>query len=446
MARALAIAMLGCAALLTMTAAPARAGGGDLLWQVRFPGLGVDGDHSVALAATNKRVVVAGMTTTPAGPRLEVQVHRAKTGALLWTDDVDLTGPVVVMDDQRVVVAGGRSGAMGTGLIRTYDAETGELTWTDAWPGGVRGLFKEGSRIVVTGFHGETAGPFRFHVRSYVARTGAMAWTWTDLLPLPPGYSHAVLGATAIVGDTLFVAGEARRSGPIPGTECLIRAHHLVTGILLWQTIHDLSDSGFCFPASIAADRRRVVVGGVGGGVLDDYFVLAVDADTGEFAWQDHQRVGANRIDFAAAIDTLRHRTFVVGWISIPTPGALGGVLEAYVVRSYETDTGFLRWHDELTGPVPIEWRGFDVEAKSGHIFAVGTNMVSGLWLVRSYDASDGRIRWEDEFLPGDGVGDVRDANTTQMLALDGGRMFVVGSGFNADGGVDIILRAYDAK
>jgi hypothetical protein len=46
----------------------------------------------------------------------------------------------------------------------------------------------------------------------------------------------------------------------------------------------------------------------------------------------------------------------------------LGGVLEAYVVRSYDTKTGTLLWKDELTGPVPIEWQAFDVEAASGRV------------------------------------------------------------------------------
>lgn len=434
-----ALAGLTFAVLLAAPFAHAGPRGGDLLWHVDFD-LAGGTDRPSALAAGRGRVVFVGVATNTAGnSELVVRAHDAQTGALLWADQLERAGGVasVVMDDQRVIVAGTGVDEMGQtqDLIRAYVANTGDQAWTKVGPGLAGRLFMDGPRVIVAG---------GAHVRAYVAKTGVLVWEWTNAAPLPPGYSGEP-SVVAISGDTLYAAGSVSRSAP-NAIECLVRAHDLVSGALLWQTIHNLSGSGFCIPATIGADGRRVVIGGWGGIAVDDYFVLAFDADTGEFVWQDHQRVPANRVDVAVAVDIARRRTFVAGWISVPTPGALGGVLEAYVVRSYDTKTGTLLWKDELTGPVPIEWQAFDVEAASGRVFAVGQNMTSGLWLVRAYDPSDGDVRWEDRYLPANPPADVRQANLRQSLAVDGRRVFVAGSEFNAAGDLDIILRAYDAK
>ena len=98
-----------------------------------------------------------------------------------------------------------------------------------------------------------------------------------------------------------------------------------------------------------------------------------------------------------------------------------------------------------MTGTIShVNWHALDVEASKGRVFAVGQNVEgTGAWLVRSYKTRGGEVVWEDTFQPA-GVGG--SYSWTQGLALDGGRLFVVGSGVNAAGNVDLILRAYDAK
>jgi outer membrane protein assembly factor BamB len=440
MIQLVAIVLLGAVALLVAPHAEARTEGGDLLWQSDFD-LGGGEDLPAALAAANGRVVTAGTVTDIAGNTdLVVRTHHAKSGELLWQDRVDLNGLTrvqssVVMDQQRVFVAGMGTNAAGQpqGVIRAYDGRTGRLIWADTNAGGP--LFKDGHRIVSTGGS---------HVRGHVARTGVIAWEWTKEPPqLPPGYSGGGGGIVAITADRLFMASSVLRSVPTPAFECFVQAHDLESGLVLWQTIHNLSGSGFCFPGTIASDGRRVVIGGVGGAISDDYFVLAFDADTGEFAWQDHQAIGNNELNVAMAIDIEGRRTFVAGRLDVPNVGG-AGTEEAYVVRSYDTETGTLRWHDERhdTSSGFINWRALDVEAEGRRVFAVGQNVTVGTWLVRAYDARQGTVLWEDEFQPAGGFND----SGPEAIAVDGGRVFVAGSAAQSGGQVDFILRAYDAR
>ncbi len=93
---------------------------------------------------------------------------------------------------------------------------------------------------------------------------------------------------------------------------------------------------------------------------------------------------------------------------------------------------------------VPSYTVDFWLSVAWGRMFAVGQNVEgTGAWLVRSYKTRGGEVLWEDTFQPARVGGSY---SWTQGLALDGGRLFVVGSGVNAAGNVDLILRAYDAK
>jgi PQQ-like domain len=65
---------------------------------------------------------------------------------------------------------------------------------------------------------------------------------------------------------------------------------------------------------------------------------------------------------------------------------------------------------------------------------------------VRALDKS-GDVIWTDDFAPVGGTGMSFFAiQGARAVAVDGGRVFVVGSGINANGDQDFIVRAYDAK
>src|SRR5207249_2147188 len=78
----------------------------------------------------------------------------------------------------------------------------------------------------------------------------------------------------------------------------------------------------------------------------------------------------------------------------------LRGLKEAFVVRSYDAETGALRWVDEFAHPeVPPFFyllHAYDLAVTRGRVIAVGQN-ISGTgapWLTRAYDAETGALLW----------------------------------------------------
>lgn len=454
MYRPLALALLACATLLAIPVS-SRGDGGDLLWQDQFDLAGGEDLASAVAAAGGRVVVVGGATNTAGNSDFLVRAYRADGGTLLWKALVNVAGGVesalaVVMDDQRVVVAGSTREEIfsntPSALIRAYVAKTGALAWTDGWPGPFEiGLAMAGSRTVAAGRFVDVAGVEHLLVRAYVTKTGAIAW---EALPqLPAGYSGANVHsrAVAVLGRRAFVAAMAVRDTSSFGSTCFVQAYDVMTGGLLWSAARDFN--GYCRPFSLATDGRRVVIGGMGGVGGDDYVVQAYEAATGEFLWEDRPLGGILGTNVPFAIDMSGRQAFVAGWhaVTVEHPEGTKGH-EAFVVRSYDIETGALRWerehHSNRFGP--FYWHGLDVEVATGRVFAVGQEVEGlGTWLVRAYDPRRGDVVWEDFFQP---AGEGAEYGWRQALTVDGGRVFVAGSGRNAAGNVDFILRAYDAR
>jgi hypothetical protein len=192
-----------------------------------------------------------------------------------------------------------------------------------------------------------------------------------------------------------------------------------------------------------ATDGKRVVLAAIGGIGDDNFFIQAYDAASGTLVWEDRTFGGSGLDNELMAVDIERRRAFVVGWLNIAAP--VPGFKEAFIVRSYDIDTGVLDWEDQFVSSEigPRTWHALDVETVKGRVFAVGQDVGRGTWFVRAYASRTGELVWHDDFAP-PGVG--ADYGWTQAVAVDGGRVFVAGSGFNAAGNVDLILRAYDAK
>jgi outer membrane protein assembly factor BamB len=461
MAHLIGVAVL-CSLLLTITAHPAWSVGGDLLWQDHFDLAGGD-DQATAIAAAGGRVVVVGTALNAVGRGVFVVVaYDAKRGALLWQDELDLAagaddGVQVVMNNNHVVVAGAGVGPAGArlGRIRSYSAKTGEQLWQDSWPMSAGGIFfRRGDlylaisnrHVFVAGTVLDTTGGRALRVRSYVTKSGTLVWE--DQSEAPPGFTDPIGGAISVRGGRAFIAASVAEVSATssPPSQCLVRAYEVRHGDLLWQATQPVAT--FCLPIDIGTDGRTVAISGIGGLGSDSFIVQAYDAETGALLWQT-RNFGSPTQDALVAVDAARRQVVTTGWFFTFLPPGLGH-REVFTVRSYDTETGELRWVTDFLEdpdqPGGDLWHGSDVDIAGGRVIAVGYKSVpAGPWLVRSLDLTDGRVIWEDRFEPvGPAFSFVYDVRLT--VAVDGGRAFVAGAGRNALGDIDLILRAYDAK
>src|SRR5262249_36911973 len=132
-------------------------------------------------------------------------------------------------------------------------------------------------------------------------------------------------------------------------------------------------------------------------------------------------------------------------WLIIAALLTLGGVLQTSVPA--QNAPGALLWQDRLDhGPRD---QALDVAVGGTPVFLVGAGQNSSNpsrdWLVRAYDTSDGTLLWEDQ----------RDeagfADVAELVAVEGGLVFVAGTVFDAipNSGLvnpNVVVRAYDAR
>ncbi|HEX2439753.1 MAG TPA: PQQ-binding-like beta-propeller repeat protein, partial [Methylomirabilota bacterium] len=196
MTRRLPALLLGSLLLLTAPEAWAKTEAGDLLWQdqVDFAG---GADAALAVAAAGERVVAVGSAQNAAGNTdFVVRAYDAKTGALLWKDQVNAGGAndaasAVVIEGDVVVVGGTSQPVTGSPrlILRAYAVKNGKLAWEDRSAlQSFNGLASVGSRVLITGTTATTTGATRLFVRGYVTKTGVIAW---QDRPAPPvGYDN----------------------------------------------------------------------------------------------------------------------------------------------------------------------------------------------------------------------------------------------------------------
>jgi len=277
-------------------------------------------------------------------------------------------------------------------------------------------------------------------VRAYAARNGAVLW---EDQPVPSGYSSVFTSTSrsvAVRGTKAFVGAKVRPSA------CLIRAYDIVLGTVLWETVRPLFLS--CTPAAVATNGKQVLISGGVGETPDYFFVQSYDAETGQFLWEDRAASGSSLTNAALAADTEGKDVFVAGWYRAPS--FKPGFKEAFVVRSYDAETGALRWVDEFAHPeVPPFFyllHAYDLAVTRGRVIAVGQN-ISGTgapWLTRAYDAETGALLWSSaaEVAPL-----AAPYGALQAVAVDHERIFVAGSGRNnTQGHADFIIRALNAQ
>ena len=196
---------------------------------------------------------------------------------------------------------------------------------------------------------------------------------------------------------------------------------------------------------AIATDGKRVIASSsaLSGSALDDFMAQSYDAETGQFLWEDRTLVGTafnvKRSCRGSDFDDAKPSLSAGSGRSRDNSDQ-----EAFLVRAYDTRTGFLNWEDQFPSAVNCLCHARDVTVGNGRVFAVGVG--PGTWLVRVYSGRSGDLRWTDEFAPEGGVGNPLGAIGALGVAVDRGKVFVAGSGINASGNADFIVRAYDAK
>jgi outer membrane protein assembly factor BamB len=157
----------------------ASGAGGDLVWedQVDKAG-GFDGVN--ALAVAQGRLCAAGFVTNAAGNvDVLIRAYEAKTGALLWEDQVDEAGLdeaalALSVREGQVFIAGFGTKAAGNNdfLVRAYQAKTGALVWEElvdkaGLSEAAVALAAGGGQVVAGGVGTNAAGNFDVLIRAY---------------------------------------------------------------------------------------------------------------------------------------------------------------------------------------------------------------------------------------------------------------------------------------
>jgi hypothetical protein len=200
-------------------------------------------------------------------------------GDLLWEDQVDKAGfddavRTMASGGGQVFVAGSGESAAGNQdfLVRAYDAKTGALLWEDQVDkagdfDGVNALAVEGRWLFAAGFVTNAAGNFDVLIRAYAAKTGTLLWE--DQVD-KAGSDDAAL-ALAVQRGQVFVGGFSTNAAG--NNDFLVRTYAAKTRALLWEDQVDKAGSDDAALA-LAVQRGQVFVGGLGTNAAGNFDVL----------------------------------------------------------------------------------------------------------------------------------------------------------------------------
>jgi len=191
-------------------------------------------------------------------------------------------------------------------------------------------------------------------------------------------------------------------------------------------------------PAAVATNGKQVLLSG-GAGESDFFFVQSYDAETGQFLWENQAAFASGFENAALAVDTEGTNVFVAGWYRVAF--SQPGFTEAFVVRSYDAATGEARWVDEFSEPELFRFKLFhalDLAVTRGRVIAVGQEgNGAGRWFTRAHDPETGALLWSSTAE----VAPLTTYGASQAVAVDHERIFVAGSGLNAQHNADFIIR-----
>jgi hypothetical protein len=232
-------------------------------------------DEALSIALEGRLMFLGGnIGTGPEDTILPaVRAYDSKSGRLVWDDvmpDPTQTGFVfkVVAHDDQVVAA---AEANNNWLIRSYDAGTGAIRWsqtyslidpsaTDVLDGPVQLAVAEGT-VLAAGygstqpFEDETF-PHQYRdwvVRAYDADTGRLLWS---------DHSGSPTGADEANGGALIVDGHAYALGYTTDSEgvqhTLLRAYELRSGRTIWQDEVSASGNPFGITVTLSAAEGKL--------------------------------------------------------------------------------------------------------------------------------------------------------------------------------------------
>jgi hypothetical protein len=363
---------------------------------------------------------------------------------LLWEDVFDFAAsediPRDMVQSGRVLLTVGSAedGLGGSGFqVRATDALDGSLLWDDRleFPGGsLGGAFRvaiHGARAFVTGEGDDVAGDHLLVVRAYRLKTGDLLWE--DSLAVGGRFIFPPVVATD--GRRVFIS--SRRMYPSGDRDTLVRTHDARTGSLLWETQLDRGGDDFAVDLAVQGDRVFVCGGAATAPfpVHTDFSMRALDAKTGALVWEDFYDFDGH-LDQARGIALGRGRVYATGF------GRHPGADDDIVVRSYDAETGAPLWTETFDGDGGSDFAP-SIFALKSRVFVAGWTADAEAntdFLVRAHDAETGALLWQDL---SDGPGDF---DWARDLAGRGRFLVAVGqSGFQG-GGLDEVVRVYDAK
>jgi len=425
--RLLVAVSLVCATLLTVAGADARTDGGDVLWQDEF--------DAIEISASDGRVAAVGTVLNPdGGLRSLVRVYDADRGTLLWQDAVAA---------QSVVLAGNRAVVAGGGAVRGYDAKKGRLEWRDVAPFVVTQLYRDEDTTLATAL---TPDGTAIRVRVYDTKRGTVLVR--DQILRDESFGPSVPAVSAFSGGRMFVASRTAVDDPTDDTgqlifPCQVRAYSITTGARLWTTTQPVlvPNTRDCGPRAITADRKRVVLVGIGS-FFNDFMAQGYDARTGAFLWQHLSLVGTGLIDAAVAVDVDGRLAFVGGWTRSTDPAAFS-FDQDFVIHALNTSTGVLRWEARSRAPgcpqpgvgrCQAHMRLVVVDSRTvygaGFLGETGIS-IPGTGFLQAYESQSGLLRWQDDDVD------------VQALAATKGSVVILTPGADSD---EVMLRAYDGR
>ena len=251
---------------------------GKLLWKDQFDGtLKRGNDQANAIAVKGSRVFVAGkVTNKKTKVDFAVRAYSTNNGKLLWQDHFNGTKNI---NDEATAIAATSSQVFVAGLVRNkvtgadfavraYSAKTGKLLWQDQINGS-KGFYDRANAIAVLGTRVFVVGKLDnksknedFTIRAYHTKTGKLLWQDQVNGTFPPGAvdsAHAV----AVKGSQVYVAGKLDSKGS--DYDFTIRAYNTKNGKLIWQDQVNGTYGMFDRAETIAVSGTTVFAAGMAG-------------------------------------------------------------------------------------------------------------------------------------------------------------------------------------
>lgn len=379
--------------------------------------------------------VATGWLTTPVGARgddaargNENSNEARSQGTLLWQDRYNPTSFeqafMIAADKGRAFAAGyvlNRNGR--DAVVRAYEAKTGRLLWQDNVNRGndefASGVVTDGRLVYVSGAAVLPNHDFDWTLRAYDAQTGALVWdtTW-DLaggIDIPRGTALAISNGRILLGG-YGTTGAGHQ-------DWIVRAYNASDGALIWQDQRDLS-GGSDGVYSLAADNNRVFAGGWGDeGSIGHAVLRVLDARDGALLWEESNRTGGQGLSYVRRVKVDGGRVFAGILLQDLGSGELTSVIAAY-----RAVNGTRLWEGALDASPRhiIE----DLHASDGYVVATGQGGAACVddfsppsdcaAVVRVFDAARGSVRWSSDLQLS-----VLD-DEAAMVTAEGGKIFVL--------------------